>query len=160
MTFIYRERIPPEAMDQAHAMVSDWDVVRMLGTWPWPSDRAYTEKRLTEKVDGLTVAVFDSDTLLGSGGLVEGRWGLMVARPHWRRGVGRAIAEFLFPRGFALGLDAVSAEVWADNQPSHRLHKVLGFVETGRNRKMQPARGHEVENVDYVLTRDAWEARP
>ena len=160
MSFTFRKMTPAD-MDQAHAMVSDWDVVRQTSRWPWPPDRAFTEGRfLSNPSDNLmSIAVFDGDTLLGCGGLLDGEFGLMVARPHWRRGVGRAIAEHLIPPAFADGADVIRSEVWIDNPGSQALHAALGFTETGRTISDCRARGERVEAITYRLTRDAWEAR-
>ena len=158
-------------IEQVHAIVSDWDVVRVLGTWPWPADPAFTRKRMTETLpDGaLTCAAFEGDNLCGTGGLMpkgfksqdEDRafWGLMISRDHRRKGVAMAIAGNLFDRFFATSDAPVYAQVWGDNPASHALHRKLGFVEIERKTAFHPARKEDVEDVTYVLTRDAWEAR-
>ena len=158
-------------IDQVHAIVSDWDVVRMLGTWPWPADPAFTRKRMTETLpDGaLTCAAFEGDILCGTGGLMpkgfksqdEDRafWGLMISRDYRRRGVATAIAGNLFDRFFATSDAPVFAQVWGDNPASHALHRKLSFVEIQRKSAYHPARKEDVEDVTYLLTRDAWEAR-
>ena len=161
MSFTYRLVETEEDFAQAHDMVSDWEVVRQLSHWPWPSDPDYTRTRLMGELPegSIVTAVYDGATLVGTGGIVAGRWGLMVPRAHWRRGVATAIADYLFPRYFAGDATSLIADVWEDNAASRALHARLGFVETSRDHKPNLATGTEMPSVNYVLTRDAWEAR-
>ena len=49
-----------------------------------------------------------------------------------RHGLGRALLEALIERAQGLGLHAMIGGIEAGNEPSLRLHRQLGFVETGR----------------------------
>lgn len=146
-------------VDAAYAIVSDWEVVRQLSAWPWPPDRAYTAERLSASpAEGHLASLWESEALIGMGGIVEGRLGLMVGRQYWRRGAGWAICKHLIERAFAAGESRVRSDVWEDNATSHALHLRLGFRETGRDLKCNAARGGEMISVNYELALEEWKA--
>jgi len=40
----YRD-VDSDDFDVIHKMASDWNIVRQLGSWPWPPDPAYSKRR-------------------------------------------------------------------------------------------------------------------
>ena len=57
---------------------------------------------------------------------------LAVDRAHRRRGLGRALFEWLAPLARAGDIATVSLEVRADNPAAHAFYASLGFEEAGR----------------------------
>jgi len=55
-----------------------------------------------------------------------------VSAPARRRGIGSRLVQELLERARSQGMHAVIAGIDADNEPSLRLHKQLGFEQVGR----------------------------
>ncbi|WP_245872875.1 GNAT family N-acetyltransferase [Deinococcus planocerae] len=90
-----------------------------------------------------------------------GEFGIGIGeRARWGRGVGREAGGQMLALAFGpLGLEAVTAQVYAPNRRSHALMRRLGFRENGRG-EPEPYRGEVVEVVRYALTREAWATHP
>ncbi|WP_306114426.1 MULTISPECIES: GNAT family N-acetyltransferase [unclassified Roseovarius] len=114
-------------------MVGDFDVVRHTGTWPWPADPAFTEKRCAVGFGdkgGWLVALAGSD-LIGTVGVgPDGDFGYMLPQAQWGRGyateMGRAVVDHAFTTGRWPGLKAC---VFEDNPASAHVLTKLGFAE-------------------------------
>lgn len=73
--------------------------------------------------------------------LVGGRAELqrICVRPRARGGgLGRELLSYVLEQARTDGLNGVSLEVRASNEPAHRLYASLGFVESGRRRAYYP----------------------
>lgn len=141
---------PPVADDAEalHGLLSDWDVVRMTGSIPWPPDRAETDARCRplDPSEGLAGHVFHGDAFVGTCAVQQTEKGPML---------GYMIAPWAWGRGFATEVAAaVLAEVWPrydwpwvratvfeDNPASIRVVEKLGFVEVERGGGTSRARG-------------------
>lgn len=157
-------RLPrPEDIAPFHETVaSDYEVVKMVSSWPFPADPALTAARLTDfgGVPGFGGVVTLGGEIVGSMGLFDGGLGYMFARAHWGRGYATEIGRALIDREFARhDWPALRASVWDDNPASARVLEKLGFAETGRAEEPCAARGHPMPARLFVLSRDRWEAR-
>ena len=56
----------------------------------------------------------------------------MVAPPHRRRGVGRALVEHSLAEARRLGFDAMMFNLVVESNPSRGLYEQLGFEAVGR----------------------------
>lgn len=113
--------------------------------------------RLGVEVGGRLVGYVDLAELTRT----SGEFGIGIGeRALWGRGVGRAAGEQMLALAFGtLGLETVTAQVYAPNRRSHALMRRLGLREAGRG-EPELYRGEVVEVVRYALTRGAWEAGP
>lgn len=153
----------PEDLDALHAIVSHWQVVRQLGGWPWPADRAFTETR-AKPYDGIgnVWAILMEGRLVGSVGVNVGKdgapgIGYMLDPAYHQRGIMGEAARAAIAHGFARhDWDGLDAQTWHDNAASDALLHKLGFVMTGRAREMAKARGEKTDSRNYRLSRDAW----
>ncbi len=86
-------RAQPSDAEAYHALVSDYDVVKMTASWPWPADPAHTMLRMMplDPKLGMVGPVFHRGELVGGMGVSskEGgqpEMGYMLARTHWGKG--------------------------------------------------------------------------
>ena len=78
-------------VEAIHAIVSDWDVVKNLGSWPYPADLSYTINRIVNQPDrnsGFAGTVRVGDVIVGGMGIVGGS-GLCV----WPRLLGEGLCD-------------------------------------------------------------------
>ena len=158
MALSFRPLLPSDT-DAAHAIVSDWEVTRHLGSWPWPAEQAVTEARISALPPEGTEAgavLFDG-VFVGGWNLFDGRYGVYLAQSHWRRGIGISAAAYAIDRHFAKGHAEIKSDVWETNPRSQHLQARLGFSEIGRAPKPSVAMGREVMNISYALARGDWE---
>ncbi len=138
------------------AVMGDWDVVRMTGTWSHPVDAAYVRRRIEERLDqpGFYALVLLGDDPVGMAHVAEGAIGYLLAKDHWGRGYATEVAAALVAHGFSVQ-DApfLTAKVWADNPASSRVLEKLGFREVGRHTAVNRARGENLGGIDYRLER-------
>lgn len=136
-----------------HALVSQWEVTRQLGSFPWPPDIGIsTERAQPYHGDGFVWGVFLGSALIGTVGITKGEVGYMIDPAHHRQGYAREAVSF------ALGharLPHVEAEVWHDNAASLRLLHSLGFSLLSPSQHLSKARGELTDG--YRL---AWSAVP
>lgn len=88
--------------------------------------------------------------------------GYRLRRAAWGRGLGAEGAQALVERGFrGLGLDRIVAQTMAINQASRRVMEKAGlsYVRTFHLDLPDPLPGSELGDVEYELTRAAWESR-
>lgn len=122
----------------------------VAGAWP-------DFLRLGVEVGGRLVGYVDLANLTPT----SGEFGIGIGeRALWGRGVGRETGRRMLAHAFGtLGLEVVTAQVYAPNLRSHALMRRLGFREAGRG-EPEPYRGKVVEVVRYALTRGEWHALP
>ena len=149
-------------VEAIHAIVSDWEVVKNLGTWPYPANLAFTINRIVnqpERNRGLAGTVRVGDEIIGGMGLIDGELDYMIAPAHWGKGyateIGRRLVDY--------GLDSYSwlsviGGAHVDNPASCRVLENIGFEPTGTEMSGCAARGCDVETRTYVLTRERWDA--
>lgn len=151
-----------EDTDLYHPILSDWDVVRMLGNrWPWPPDRDYTAHRCANRPEGdaLLGPIFLGEQMIGSMGVHDGGMGYMLAQAHWGKGyateMGRALIAEAFRR---FEMESIKAQIWDDNPASGKVLTKLGFRQIGWHEEYSKARGRMTGSLDFLLTRADWES--
>lgn len=138
----------PEDAEALHALVSQWDVARMTGSFPWPPDRADSEARCipADPAEGLVGFVFHEGNFVGTCAVHNTpkgpMLGYMFAPIAWGQGYATEIAGALlaevWPR---YDWPWVRATVFEDNPASMRVVEKLGFVEVERGTGTSRARG-------------------
>jgi len=103
-----RKIVDPD-FEAFHAIVSDFDVVKMLASWPWPSGRDFTWHRMnTPEVKAAQVLAIEVDgQFAGSIGGFYGGLGYMLDRRFWGRGITTWAVREMLSTGFRnIGLGA------------------------------------------------------
>ena len=147
--------------DALHAIVSDWTVVRQLGSFPWPPDPAFSASRVVPFAgDGFVWGICLAGALIGTVAVTKGELGYMIAPAHHRMGFAQHACRRAIGHAFeALVLDEITAGVWADNAGSIGLLTKLGFTVTAATAEMSRARGVVADGFDMCLTRADWMAQ-
>ncbi|HIP23511.1 MAG TPA: N-acetyltransferase [Rhodobacteraceae bacterium] len=142
-----------------HAIVSDYEVVKMLGSWPFPAETEFTHMRMnTPEAKAGQVLVIEVDGKLAGtiGGMSRGI-GYMLGRKFWGRGVGTWAVREMVQRMFEdSDIGEVTASAWQDNAASARVLEKCGFRPTGAGEFYGKARGETLEYNDFSLSRAAW----
>ncbi len=142
-----------------HAIVSDYDVVKMLGSWPFPSEPDFTRMRMnTPEAKAGQVLVIEVDGKLAGtiGGMSRGI-GYMLGRAFWGRGVGTWAVREMVRRVFeGSDIGEVTASAWQDNVAYARVLEKCGFKSVGAGEFYGKARGETLEYDDFSLSRAAW----
>ena len=138
----------PSDLDAMHAIFSDFEVVRMTASWPFPPDRAFTASRcepLAPEAGMAGLVLAGAEPVGGMGIHWDGEaagMGYAFARPFWGRGyateMGRALiahcwAKYEWPH--------IDATVLDDNPASMRVLEKLGFTRIGPTTCKSVARG-------------------
>lgn len=160
---LLRPLLPGDAAD-IHAIVSNWNVARMLETVPWPYTLddatefiAHARKRIDEG-DEVHFAIIPKDeSVSGLISLVDlkrqPRVGFFLAEEVWGKGLMsdalRALCSLAFDR---LHIETMVSGVFDDNPGSLRVHEKCGFQTTGRTRQMCLPRGELLNRIDLELT--------
>ncbi len=147
--------------DALWPLLNDFEIVRMLFSWPWPADKDFTMSRLESATAraGLFSAITLDGTTIGFVGCLHGSLFYALGRAHWGKGYAREAAAGKIARAFAdPKVKALTAGTWDDNLASSYILKSLGFVETGRDTVFHPARGEDTSGPDFELTRANWAA--
>ena len=154
MTFRALQNTDLEAL---HAVVSHWDVVRQLASFPWPPDRAFTATRARPYLGcGFVWGVFRDGDLIGTMAVTGDELGYSFRPDAWGQGYATEACRVALDRAFAEGRDHVNAGVWADNAASLRLLAKLGFYVTGQDVSLNKARGMDVAGQWLRLDRADW----
>lgn len=120
----YRDLMPHDA-PALHSIVSQWDVVRQLGSFPWPADPVFTETRCAPYSGaGFSWGIFLAGKMIGTLAITNGELGYMIDPAQHRRGYAREAIVFGMAQA---ALPQIEAEVWDDNLPSLTLLMGLGF---------------------------------
>ncbi len=149
----------PDDFDVFHAIVSDFEVVKMLASWPFPAEEAFTRMRMqTPEAKAGQVLVIEVDgALAGSIGGVAGGLGYMLGRAFWGRGVATwAVGEMVQRMFEGSDISEVTASAWADNPASARVLEKCGFRRSGAGVDTCKARGEVVNDHDFCLSRADW----
>ncbi len=142
-----------------HAIVSDYDVVKMLGSWPFPAEEAFTRMRMeTPETKAGQVLVIEVDGAFAGtiGGMSRGI-GYMLGRVFWGRGIGTwAVGEMVRRMFEGSDIGEVTASAWADNAASMRVLEKCGFKYSGAGAFYGKARGETMAYSDFSLSRADW----
>ena len=149
--------LQPTDLAALHAVVSHFDVVRQLASYPWPPDREFTRTRAQPYSGrGFVWGAFLQGRLIGTVAVTGDELGYMFAPDVWGQGYGMEACQIAITRAFAAGHDHLVAGVWADNAASLGLLKKLGFVVAGNDRSLNKARGAEIDGHSLRLDRANW----
>ncbi len=154
----YRD-VRPQDLGALSVIMSDWEVVRQLGSWPWPHDMAFTASRCHPyQGNGFVWAIVRNGQMIGTVGVTEGTFGYCLRRDHWGQGIGTAAARTAIAHAFdSPALNGITAEVWADNLPSKHILNKLGFVVILTETVHAKARAVPTLSQRLVLTRPRWQ---
>ncbi|SEW11346.1 Protein N-acetyltransferase, RimJ/RimL family [Cognatiyoonia koreensis] len=143
-----------------HPIVSDWHIVRQLGSWPFPSDPEFTRSRcLAYGGVGFVWGVFTDIGLIGTIGITEGELGYMLDKRFWDQGIGTRIVSHALTEAFKkYDWDQIHASAWFDNPASTRVLTKHGFIESHREIVHSKARDRPTPVIQHVLTREAYNA--
>jgi RimJ/RimL family protein N-acetyltransferase len=168
--YIATERLvlrPPGEADRHDivAEVNDFAVTGMLAKVPHPYGLADADAFLRsikrDQRQSLQLSITRDGRIVGGIGISDinagCEFGYWLGRTHWGKGyateAGRGLLAYFF-RTYDVAL--VRSGVFVDNPASLHVQAKLGFERTGRREVFCLARGHAVEHIDTVLTRDRW----
>lgn len=143
---------PPLAHDAPalHKMVSQWQMTRQLGRFPWPPDPAFTAAQSAPyQGDGFVWGIYLTGDLIGTVGITKGELGYMIDPTYHRRGFAREAVAFAIAQS---NLARVEAEVWFDNAASLALLHSLGFVIIAATQHLSKARGVQTDGLRLAYT--------
>ncbi len=154
---------PFQAEDFApfHCLVSDYEIVKMLGSWPYPAQPDFTRARMftPEARAGQVLVIEIGGAFAGTISGVDGGIGYAVGRTFWGRGVATwAVGEMVARIFEGSEFDAVSACVWQDNPASERVLVKNGFKLAGQCEDICKARGETLTYNSFRLSREQWRA--
>ncbi len=152
-------RFRPDDFEAFHAIVSDYQVVKMLGSWPYPAQEAFTCMRMETpeaKAGQVLVIEVDGEFAGTIGGLSRGI-GYMLGQAFWGRGIGTWAVREMVQRMFeGSDVDEITASAWVDNPASARVLEKCGFKRTGAGEFFGKARGGTLAFNDFSLSRADW----
>ena len=144
-------------LDALHTIVSHFDVVRQLASFPWPPERDFTRTRAQPYLGaGFVWGAFAAGHLIGTVGVTGGELGYMFAPDVWGQGLATEACRVAVGHAFAGGLTHLEAGVWADNAASLAVLIKLGFRVTGHDLTLNRARGTMTPGHLLRLDRADW----
>lgn len=155
----YRD-IRESDFDAIHASVQSFDVVRQLGSWPWPPEEAFTRSRARPfRGDGFVWAICREDRYIGSIALTKGELGYVLHPQYHRQGILSRALPVAIREGFeVLDRTSLTAAIWFDNDGSRKLLERHGFTHWMTRYERSRARGLPVITHRYRLMRADWQA--
>lgn len=154
----------PQDLPALTALVSAWEVVRNLGSWPWPPDPAFTARRAQAyRGAGFVWAILREGAMVGTVSVTgpddDAELGYMLAPTLHGQGIMTQAAAAAIAHAFATRpLDRIRADIWADNIASARLLARAGFARTLVERVHALARDEITDSETWHLSREAWES--
>jgi len=162
-----RSPVPADAARIAE-LLGNWNVIRMLGTPPWPYRLADAESWLASLADREAGHQSDHRALVFGGQLcgaitIERRQrgytlGYWLGEPYWGRGLMSEAALAYVAAVFAakVGDELVSGAL-PENLASLRIQQKLGFERTGERILPCRPRGMDMPHIDTVLRRERFQ---
>jgi ribosomal-protein-alanine N-acetyltransferase len=144
------------------ALMSDYEVVKMSLSYPWPPEPDYTRMRFEQanEPERFVKAITENGVFAGQIGLAHGEVWYLLAQAHWGKGIATWAVQQILALGFsALDLDKITAGTWHDNPASMRVLEKCGFRKTGEATLFCKPRGCDVSGPDYEITRYEWESQ-
>ena len=149
--------LQPTDLEAVHSIVSHFDVVRQLASFPWPPQRDFTRTRAQPYLGkGFVWGAFSGPKLMGTVGVTANELGYMFAPDQWRQGLATETCRTAITHAFATDHDHLVAGVWADNAASLGLLGKLGFRVTGQDVSLNQARGINLPGYLLRLDRSDW----
>ena len=148
-------------------VANDPDQTRVTGSWRYPFDADGVRARWAPFVEAsaggpVLMAVIEGDRLAGVTGLHdpadgEAELSYWIGRGFAGRGLATEAATALCSFAFARhGLGVLTARVFADNAPSVRILRKLGFVVTGETQAGAADREGLWPSYQLRLTKEDW----
>ncbi len=158
MDVTYRN-VRPEDFDALHRLMSDWNVVRQLGGWPWPPDPAFTRLRANPYGgDGFLWAICIQDHLCGTVGVTGGDLGYVLSPNLHGRGIVSMAARKAVDHAFVTTQRGyITASTWGDNAASYHVLQKLGFFHWQTRYLRAKARRRPTLVHHQRLERKVWE---
>ncbi len=152
--------IQPEDFDDLHSIMSDWNVVRQLGGWPWPPEPEFTRGRSKPyEGDGFIHGVFIDGRMVGTIGVTDGTLGYCLHQDVWGQGLGTRMMVHALSHAFGNGVPKIIAEIWGDNAGSQALVRKFGFRHVENTVQFAKARKVDTVSLTFELTKDDWTAQ-
>ena len=145
--------------DAFHAIVSDFDVVKMTSSWPYPAEEEFTRMRMStpEAKTGQVNAIEVNGEFAGVVGVVNADVGYLIGKAFWGRGVMTHALKMKTNEFFSDPSSTVLTScVWHDNPASARVLEKNGFRKTGECIDFCKARNAEVQSLQFELTKETW----
>lgn len=122
-----------------HRLVSQWQVTRQLGSFPWPADPDFSAMR-AQPYQGIGFAwgIFLAGQFIGTVAITAGELGYMIDPVHHRCGYAHEAVTFAMDHA---NLPRIEAEVWDDNFASLSLLIKCGFAVEQPTTALSKARG-------------------
>ncbi len=134
----YREMLTHDA-PALHGLVSQWQVTRQLGSFPWPADPQFSTMRAQPyQGEGFVWGIFLNGQFVGWVAITGCELGYMIDPTHHRQGYAREAVIFAMHHA---NLPRVEAQVWDDNFASLSLLIKCGFVVEQSTTHLSKARG-------------------
>jgi RimJ/RimL family protein N-acetyltransferase len=146
--------------------LNDWEVVRYLTAVPYPYSEddavAWVETRPKPTPEYATFAIELAGHGMVGSVAIDSELGYWLARTHHGKGLMTEACAVLLDWHFeAMPDHAVPSGAHLGNAASLNVQRKLGFVEVSRSLRFARPHGRDVEHVETLLTRDAYErARP
>lgn len=149
-----------EDLHNLHELVSDWEVVRQLGGFPWPADLAFTATRARPYGgNGFVWGCWLNEAFIGTMAVTDGILGYSFAPAHWGQGYATEAGRLAVQTAFANpDLTALRADYWSDNAGSANVLHKLGFEVVAQTIEMSRARGVLTPSTETRLTRARYDA--
>lgn len=142
-----------------HAAMSDFDSVRMLASWPYPADEAYTRSRFnTDAMKSGAIKAIDVDgKWVGGIGILDGEIGYSIAKAYWGQGIATQAVALKVAECFSdPENEVVTSCVFHDNPASSRVLVKNGFRTIRSCNEYCKARNEDVLSIHYELKRTDW----
>jgi len=144
-----------------HSAMSNFDVVKMTASWPWPPEQTFTKSRMNAPMakSGQVNVIALNDQYVGQVSVVNGELGYMLAKRYWGRGVVSWAVKTKLNKVFReTDIQVLSAGVWEGNPASERVLEKFEFVKTGSSRDYCKPQGKVLNGYDFKLNRADWVA--
>lgn len=146
---------------QVVPLLNDYAVSKWLARVPHPfgaEDLRLVGEGGASRWPELAAITLDGD-IIGGISMVPQHLGYWLGAAYWHRGYGTEAVAAALRFMFSSGAQDVVSAVFEGNDASHRILQRQGFRETRRDLAPCLARGEDIANVHYRLTRADWEAR-
>lgn len=153
---------PPRPEDAAAlaASIGNYDVIRWLGTLPFPYDAEDAARFIDASAGyrGRRWLVFDHEGLVGGVG-IDGELGYWIARPAWGKGYATEAAEVALDAYFAdPGALPLTSCYFLGNDRSHKVLANLGFRPTQAIQRHSVPLRQTLAMQELAIGRADWQA--
>lgn len=154
----------PDDLPALTELVSEWSVVRNLGSWPWPPDPDFTARRAQAyQGAGFVWAIMREGRMLGTVSVTgpdeDAELGYALLPAFQGQGIGTLAARAAIAHAFATRpLARIRGDLWSDNMASARLLARAGFTCSVKEQLHALARNAVTDSETWHLSRKTWES--